>query len=171
MTETPDDLISQATDWRDISTAPTILPAERQLLEDVAAILNAHGITINLPWQGDLDDLEREGFMGLLTAMRCARARHFDEPTVGQSSPSMTSNTFERVQVCVSDILGAELGRIGMDTQLAADLGADSLDAVELLLRLEEEFGFPVEDEDFDRFAYEDRPVSEIVALFAAKEA
>lgn len=39
------------------------------LCSDIAEIFSNHGITIPLPWEGDLDDLECERFNGLLRAV------------------------------------------------------------------------------------------------------
>ena len=86
-------------------------------------------------------------------------------------SETMADETFERLQVCVAKTLNIELGRVQPNTRLAADLCADSLDAVEFIMRVEEEFGFPIEDEDYDDFVRKDSPVSEIVAFIKAREA
>lgn len=48
---------------------------------------------------------------------------------------------------------------VHMDTDLQADLGADSLDAVELMMALEEEFDMQIPDEEAQRF----RTVEDIV--------
>ena len=54
---------------------------------------------------------------------------------------------FEKVQAIIAKELGIEKGNITMESRLAEDLGADSLDAVELIMALEEEFGIEVDDE------------------------
>ena len=54
---------------------------------------------------------------------------------------------FEKVQAIIAEELGIEKGNITMESRLAEDLGADSLDAVELIMALEEEFGIEVDDE------------------------
>ena len=53
-------------------------------------------------------------------------------------------------QVCsiVSEQLDKELGEIKSDSNFQNDLGADSLDTVELIMQLEEEFGIEIPDED-----------------------
>ena len=53
---------------------------------------------------------------------------------------------FEKVQDIIAKELGIEKEKITMDSRLAEDLGADSLDAVELIMALEEEFGMEMED-------------------------
>ena len=54
---------------------------------------------------------------------------------------------FEKVKAIIANELGIDEGKITMDSRLAEDLGADSLDAVELIMALEDEFGIEVDDE------------------------
>ena len=54
---------------------------------------------------------------------------------------------FEKVQAIIAKELGIEKEEIKLDSRLAEDLGADSLDAVELIMALEEEFDIEVDDE------------------------
>ena len=54
---------------------------------------------------------------------------------------------FEKVQAIIAKELGIEKEEIKLDSRLAEDLGADSLDAVELIMALEDEFGIEVDDE------------------------
>jgi hypothetical protein len=42
----------------------------KEQLEAAAAALEQHGINISLPWEGDLDDLEKERFDGLKAAVK-----------------------------------------------------------------------------------------------------
>ena len=56
--------------------------------------------------------------------------------------------TFERVRTVVADVLGLDEDQVTMESDFAADLGADSLDAVELIMALEDEFGITITDED-----------------------
>jgi acyl carrier protein len=58
------------------------------------------------------------------------------------------ATTFERVRAIVATFFGVEEATMTMDTEFARDLGADSLDMVEILLALEEEFGLVIEDEE-----------------------
>ena len=55
---------------------------------------------------------------------------------------------FEKVQAIIAEELGIEKDKITMESRLAEDLGADSLDAVELIMALEDEFGVTVSDDD-----------------------
>lgn len=54
---------------------------------------------------------------------------------------------FEKVQEIIANELGIEKEKITMDSRLAEDLGADSLDAVELIMALEDEFNVTVDDD------------------------
>ena len=54
---------------------------------------------------------------------------------------------FEKVKEIVARELKADPEKITMETHLIEDLGADSLDAVDLIMALEEEFGMEVDDE------------------------
>lgn len=54
---------------------------------------------------------------------------------------------FEKVQEIIAKELGIEKNKITMESRLAEDLGADSLDAVELIMALEDEFNIEVDDE------------------------
>lgn len=55
---------------------------------------------------------------------------------------------FEKVAQIIAEELGVELDDIKMDTHLTDDLGADSLDAVELIMSIEEEFDVEIPDEE-----------------------
>ena len=55
---------------------------------------------------------------------------------------------FEKVQKLLADALNIDdLGKITMESNIVQDLGADSLDMVELLMSLEDNFGITVPDE------------------------
>jgi len=55
---------------------------------------------------------------------------------------------FERVKELIVEGLGVEAEKISLDARLAEDLGADSIDAVELIMKIEEEFNVEVSDEE-----------------------
>ena len=60
---------------------------------------------------------------------------------------------FEKVQKNISENLNVPLEKVTMDTHLVDDLGADSLDAVELIMALEE-YGIEVDDEAAQNMKY-----------------
>ena len=55
---------------------------------------------------------------------------------------------FERVKKVLVNNLGCSEEEINLESNLIEDLEADSLDIVELILALEEEFGLTIEDEE-----------------------
>lgn len=57
------------------------------------------------------------------------------------------SDIAERVQKIVVEQLGVEAGQVTNEANFVDDLGADSLDTVELVMALEEEFGCEIPDE------------------------
>ena len=54
---------------------------------------------------------------------------------------------FEKVRDILSEQLEIDPEKITMDTNIMEDLGADSLDVVELIMALESEFGIMINDE------------------------
>jgi len=58
------------------------------------------------------------------------------------------SEKFEQVKKVVVDLLGADPGKVVPEARFREDLEADSLDLVELIMALEEEFGASISDED-----------------------
>ena len=59
----------------------------------------------------------------------------------------------DRVKKIVSDQLGTSLDEIQSDSSFVDDLGADSLDTVELVMALEEEFDLEIADEDAEKIS------------------
>ena len=55
---------------------------------------------------------------------------------------------FEKVQAALAQQFDMDPASITMDTNLIDDIGADSLDVVELIMSLEDEFGIAISDED-----------------------
>ena len=66
------------------------------------------------------------------------------------------ATVFERVRKIIAEQLGVDEGNIAPKTSFVEDLNADSLDLVELIMSLEEEFGeggkgFEISDEDAEK--------------------
>ena len=57
-------------------------------------------------------------------------------------------STFDKVKDVIIDKLGVEESAIKEDAHFVDDLGADSLDTVELIMEFEEEFGIEIPDEE-----------------------
>ncbi|WP_419948699.1 acyl carrier protein [Candidatus Palauibacter sp.] len=58
------------------------------------------------------------------------------------------SDTAARVREIIAQELGVEQEKVVDDANFVDDLGADSLDTVELVMAFEEEFGIEIPDED-----------------------
>ena len=56
--------------------------------------------------------------------------------------------TMDRVKSLIANQLGISVDKIKEESKLVEDLGADSLDTVEMLMTLEEEFGIAIPDEE-----------------------
>jgi acyl carrier protein len=61
------------------------------------------------------------------------------------------SETADRVKRIVVEHLGVEADKVTEDASFIDDLGADSLDIVELVMAFEEEFGLEIPDEDAEK--------------------
>ena len=53
---------------------------------------------------------------------------------------------FEKIKEIIIDELGIDESKITMDARFREDLGADSLDAVEIIMQIEEEFGVEINE-------------------------
>ena len=58
------------------------------------------------------------------------------------------SQNFEKIKEIIIDKLGVDENKINEDAKFIDDLGADSLDTVELIMQFEEEFNIEISDED-----------------------
>jgi len=65
----------------------------------------------------------------------------------------------DKVQKIIADELGIEIDSIKMESDLSEDLGADSLDAIELIMAIEEEFDVEIPDSESTKI----KQVSDIV--------
>lgn len=63
------------------------------------------------------------------------------------------SDTADRVQKIVVEHLGVEADKVTQDASFIDDLGADSLDIVELVMAFEEEFGVEIPDDAAEKIA------------------
>ncbi len=57
----------------------------------------------------------------------------------------------EKVKEIIIEQLGVEASQVTPEAKFVDDLGADSLDTVELVMALEEEFGLEIPDEDAEK--------------------
>lgn len=57
------------------------------------------------------------------------------------------ATAFETVQSIVTERLGVDADKVTMDAEFIGDLNADSLDLVEVIMAMEQEFGTEISDE------------------------
>ena len=62
-----------------------------------------------------------------------------------------TQNIEQKVRDTIMDQLGVDAGKVKLNASLVDDLGADSLDIVELVMAMEEEFGLEIPDEEAEK--------------------
>jgi acyl carrier protein len=72
---------------------------------------------------------------------------------------------FDKIKDLLSSQLGISKDKVTMDSDIVKDLGADSLDVVEMLMTLEEEYSITVSEDD----AMNIKTVSDIVKLIDKK--
>ena len=71
---------------------------------------------------------------------------------------------FDKVRDIISDQLGIDADEISMESSFVDDLGADSLDIVELIMALESDFDMEIPDEDAEKISL----VSDVVNYIKA---
>lgn len=77
----------------------------------------------------------------------------------------MTDDVANRVKDILSVQLGVNIEDIDDDDRIVGDLGADSLDMVEIVMEVEEEFDIDVPDDIADKF----QKVQDLIAFVAGK--
>lgn len=77
----------------------------------------------------------------------------------------MTTHIEETVTTIICQHLGVDAARVQPDTKIKDDLGADSLDAIELLMATEEAFDIEITDDEGEKV----HTMSDIVALVKTK--
>lgn len=80
------------------------------------------------------------------------------------------STVQERVKSILAEQLGLEVDKIRDDASFVDDLGADSLDTVELVMALEEEFEAEIPDEDAEKITNVKEAVDYIEAHLKNKD-
>jgi acyl carrier protein len=91
--------------------------------------------------------------------LRCIQIRLFHPvPSKQLESPDYPtprvdtmSDIEARVKKIIAEQLGVEESQVTNEKAFVADLGADSLDTVELVMALEDEFGIEIPDEDAEK--------------------
>lgn len=72
----------------------------------------------------------------------------------------------EKVKTILSEQFDVEEDNITMETSIVNDLGADSLDVVDLLMNIDDEFGVEVPDEDVEKV----KTVEDLVNYIEARQ-
>lgn len=75
----------------------------------------------------------------------------------------------ERVKAIIIEKLGVEASEVTMEASFAADLGADSLDTVDLIMEFEEEFGISIPDDQAEKIQTVGQAVEMISQAVEAK--
>ena len=63
----------------------------------------------------------------------------------------MSDDNLNKIVEIVIDKLGIDANKVTPEAKFIDDLGADSLDTVELIMQFEEEFGIAIPDEDAEK--------------------
>ena len=62
----------------------------------------------------------------------------------------MDQQLFDRFKKCEIDVLAVDAAKVTLEAKFKEDLGSDSLDLVEFVMALEEEFGISVPESDLE---------------------
>ena len=62
----------------------------------------------------------------------------------------MDQQLFDRFKKCAIDVLAVDADKVTLEAKFKEDLGSDSLDLVEFVMALEEEFGISVPESDLE---------------------
>jgi len=80
------------------------------------------------------------------------------------------SEIADRVREIIAEQLMADLEEVTDEASFVDDLGADSLDTVELIMEFEDEFGIEIPDEDAEKIQTVGEAIAYIERLVAEKE-
>ena len=90
----------------------------------------------------------------------------YNEGTLKQTH-LMSDNIKDQVKEIIVEQLGVDPEKVTTDAKFIEDLGADSLDTVELVMTFEEKFSVEVPDEDAEKL----KSVADVVAYIKANQA
>ncbi len=81
------------------------------------------------------------------------------------------ASTLDRVRTIIVELLGVDASKVVPEARFREDLEADSLDLVELIMAIEEEFGGEISDEDAQKITTVGEAVNYIDTRMPPKEA
>jgi acyl carrier protein len=81
---------------------------------------------------------------------------------------SPATGTFDKVKKIIVEQLGVEEGEVTPEASITDDLGADSLDQVELVMAFETEFNIDIPDEEAEKIKTVGDAVTKIDAMSSA---
>jgi len=97
----------------------------------------------------------RSGLTGAFRPPTLARGCHWAERAGSAYAEEVgglaEGKTYERLKKIVVEQLGVDEGDVKPEASFVEDLNADSLDLVELIMSLEEEFGMEISDEEAEK--------------------
>ena len=64
---------------------------------------------------------------------------------------ALSEETVGKIKSLIAEQLGVDIEKVTDDASFVEDMGADSLDTVELVMALEEEYGVDIPDEDVEK--------------------
>ena len=73
--------------------------------------------------------------------------------------------TLDKIKAIIAEQLGVDESEVKPETHLMKDLEADSLDAVEIIMAIEDEFDIEVPDEDAEKF----QTVNDLISYVEAR--
>ena len=73
--------------------------------------------------------------------------------------------TLDKIKAIIAEQLGVDESEVKPETHLMKDLEADSMDAVEIIMAIEDEFDIEVPDEDAEKF----QTVNDIISYVEAR--
>ena len=79
------------------------------------------------------------------------------------------SELADRIRTVISDQLMVDLAEVTDGSSFVDDLGADSLDTVELIMEFEDEFGIEISDEDAEKISTVGEAIAHLEKLVEGK--
>jgi acyl carrier protein len=103
----------------------------------------------------------------VIELMQTSAARHPRRRPAGGNQNTMAEEIETKVREIISEQLGVAVDEVTPEASFIEDLGADSLDIVELVMALEEQYGMEISDEDAEKI----RTVKDVVTYIEAHKA